>query len=91
MGNHLGPDRLGHQRRLAPRETAHLHALRWEVDPDDDDLNTYLNLFDRFRFLMLRGDDTYPLWREMLDDPNGSLATAAYLEAAASVVSTVAR
>lgn len=91
MGNHPGPDRLGHQRRLTPRETAHLHALRWEVGPDDDGLNTYLNLFDRFRFCLLRGDDTYGLWRQILDDPDGALATAAYLEASASVTPAVAR
>lgn len=87
----LDADRRPGWSTLNPRETAHLHALRWEEKPNGDDLSTYLNLFDRFRFLMLRGDDTYPLWREVLDDRNGVLATAAYLEAAASVAPVVAR
>lgn len=81
----LDNDRRPRWSTLNPRETAHLHALRWESEPVGDDMVSYLNLFDRFRFLMLRGDDTYPLWRSMLDDPDGALATAAYLEAAASV------
>lgn len=85
----IGPDRLGHPHRLTPRETAHLHAIRWGLEGDD--MAAFMNLFDRFRFLELRGDDTYPLWRTMLDDPDGALATAAYLEAVSTTRPAVTR
>ena len=78
----LDPDRIVRREPMSPRDLAHLHAIRQGIEGDD--LATYLNLFDRFRFLTLRGDDTYALWRIMLDDPDGALATTAYLEGVAS-------
>lgn len=79
----LNADRLGAHAPFGPRDLAHLHAIRQGLEGDD--LATFMNLFDRFRFVTLRGDDTYPMWRTILDDIDGSLATAAYLEAVASV------
>lgn len=80
---HLDPSRQVQREALSTRELAHLHAIRQGLEGDD--LDTFMNLFDRFRFVTLRGDDTYKLWRTILDDPDGSLATAAYLEGVASV------
>lgn len=82
--NRLDADRTVRREPMNPRDLAHLHALRMEEVHDGDDMATFMNLFDRFRFVTLRGDDTYPLWRTMLNDPDGALATAAYLEGVAS-------
>lgn len=82
MINCLGPDRTVQREPMSPRELAHLHAIRQGFEGDD--MATFMNNFDRWRFVIIRGDDTYPVWRLMLDDPDGALITAAYLEAIAS-------
>ena len=78
----LNANRRPQREPMGPRETAHLHAIRQGIEGDD--LATFMNLFDRFRTAEIKGQDTYKQWRVMLNDPDGALATTAYLEAIAS-------
>lgn len=89
MLEHLDGDRRTLAQPLSARDLAHLHAIRQGIEGDD--LATFLNIFDRTRDAELRGQDTYKMWRAMLDDSDGALATAAYLEGIASVRTRVAR
>lgn len=82
--------RIANERAIAMARRLDRHS--------DEDAESFTRTFDRSEFLYvfnnirrreLSGEDTYALYRTFVEDPDGSVAEAAYIEALASTRTAV--
>lgn len=73
---------VARHQELRPVDIARLRAERMGLDRHDT--IKFMQFFDFIRDAELRHQDTYKLWREYVQHPEGSVAMAAYIEAVAS-------